>query len=118
MKYPSFEDLAEVVRESARLKRDKRIDPDTQVSGDLGITGKHGTDLLKSIERFYGIEFTAESYDRRENERASPAEDPDESPVIHSLLGKSAFEEHPLTVGQLYRIVLLGLRVQTNVRAR
>jgi hypothetical protein len=112
MKYPSFEDLAEVVRESARLKREKRIDPDSRVSHDLGITGTHGADLLKSIERFYGIEFTAESYDRMKNERPLPPEDPDESPVIQSLFGKSAFAPHPLTVGQLYRIVLQELRAK------
>jgi len=35
MRFPSFEQLAEVIRDSAQLRRDKRIDPDTQVFRDL-----------------------------------------------------------------------------------
>lgn len=47
MKYPSFEEFAELVRASARLKQGERIDPDTHLLGDLNVGGRHGIDLLK-----------------------------------------------------------------------
>jgi hypothetical protein len=37
MKYPSFEDLVNVVRDSFRLKRVERIDPDTQFVRDSAL---------------------------------------------------------------------------------
>ncbi len=110
MKFPSFEDLARVIRDSARLKGDKRIDPDTQVCRNLGISGNGVPTLLKAIEDQYRIAFTSELYDRIERDCSNLREDRDESPVIQSLLGGSLLEEHPFTVGQLYRVVLQELR--------
>jgi hypothetical protein len=51
MKFPSFEELAELVRVSARLKRNERIDPDTQLWRDLKLNEKQGIELLSAIER-------------------------------------------------------------------
>lgn len=109
MKVPSFEDLAEVVRDSARLKQDERIDPDTQFLRDLNITGKHGLEPLKAVERHYGIGFKPELYEQTQTEGLIRSEDTDESPVIQSLLGSSAPTGHPFTVGQLYKAALQGL---------
>jgi hypothetical protein len=106
VKFPSFEDLAKVIRDSARLGKDKRIDPDTQVWRDLDISGTDGVRLLKAIEDHYLMRFTSETYDRIES---SPRESRDESPVIQSLLGGSISEELPITIGQLYRVILQEL---------
>jgi len=106
VKSPSFEDLAKVIRDSARLEKDKRIDPDTQVWRDLGISGTDGARLLKAIENHYPMRFTSEIYDRIER---SAHESRDESPVIQSLLGGSISEELPITIGQLYRVILQEL---------
>ena len=50
-----LENLAEVVRDLAGLKRDKRIDPETQFERDLGVTGDDGSELLEKVERHYWI---------------------------------------------------------------
>jgi hypothetical protein len=110
VKFPSLEDLAKVIRDSGRLKRDKRIDPDTQVCRDLGISGNDGAKLLNAIEGHYQIGFKPELYDRIESARSIHGEDRDESPVIQSLFGGSFSEQPPFTVGQLYKVVLQELR--------
>jgi hypothetical protein len=109
VKYPSFEDLAEVIRDSVRLKRVERIDPDTQFVRDLVITERLGIDLLKAIEMHYGIEFAAESYDRMQSECSFHSKETGESPVIQPLFGSSFSEGPSLTVGQLYGTVLREL---------
>jgi hypothetical protein len=106
VKSPSFEDLAKVIRDSVRLEKDKRVDPDTQVLRDLDISGTDGARLLKAIEDHYQMRFTSKIYDRIES---SPRESRDESPVIQSLLGESISEELPITIGQLYRVILQDL---------
>jgi hypothetical protein len=117
MRFPSFEDLARVIRDSARLTRDKRIDPDTQVCRDLGIFGNDGVNLLKAIEGHYEMGFTSDLYDRIERGRPILRETRD-APVIQSLFGGVSAEEHPLTVGQIYRGVLQELHeVPDNLRA-
>ena len=109
MRCPSFEDLAQVVRDSARLKRDKRIDPDTQFLRDLSITGKHGIELLSAVERHYGIEFEPELYERMETGELIRSGGTDESPVIQTLFGSSVPTSPSITVGQLYKAVLQGM---------
>lgn len=109
MRFPSFEEVAEVILDSAQLRQDKRIDPHTQVFRDLDISGKGGADLLKAIEGLYGFEFASEFCDRLENDCLIDREYRDESPVMGSFLGKSSAEGHPVTVGQLYRMVLHNL---------
>lgn|GEM_PF-5975273 len=109
MRSPSFEELAELIRASARLKRDERIDPDTQFLRNLSIAGRHGVDLLKAIERHYGIEFSAEIYDRVQSDPVSEFEDADESSVVQTLFGKSIQSDRFFTVGQLYRSTLQEL---------
>jgi hypothetical protein len=107
MQYPSFEDLAKVIRDSARLRKDKRIDPDTQVCRDLGISGDVGINILKAIECHYQIGLSADIFERIGC--SIPPNDRDEPPVIQSLLGGPMSEEHPITVGQLYKVVLQEL---------
>jgi hypothetical protein len=114
VKFPSFEDLARLIRDSARLKRDERIDPDTQVCRDLGISGNDGANLLKAIEVHYQIGFTSDLYDRIERDRSILRKDCDE-PMIQSLFGGALSAEHPLTVGQLYRNVLQELSALPDI---
>ena len=90
-KFPSFEELAEVIRDLARLRREKRIHPDTRISRDLEISGKRGANLLKAIKGHYGIEFASEFCDRLENDCRIDREDRGGSPVMKSLLGASDY---------------------------
>jgi acyl carrier protein len=106
MKYPSFEELAELVRTAARLKQGQRIDPGTQLLRDLKVNTKTGVELLIAIERRYGIRFPPEIHDHIEEIASIQCKDADEPPVIQSLLGSSRPEGHPWTVGRLYRAVL------------
>lgn len=106
MKFPSFEEFAELVRSSARWKRNERIDPDTQLLRDLKVNRKTRTDLLISIERHYGIEFPAEIYRTIQDIRSIRCEDANESPVIQALFALSKPEAPTWTVGRLYRDVL------------
>jgi acyl carrier protein len=101
MKYPSFENLVEVTRDSLRLKRVARLDPDTQFIRDLGITETQGIDLLKAIETHYGIELTAEPYDRMQSECSFHSKAIGETPVIQPLFGTSLPDGSSFTVGQL-----------------
>jgi hypothetical protein len=106
MKFPSFEELAELVRVSARLKRDQRLDPDTQLLRDLRVNGKTGIDLLIAIEQHYGIRLSPEIHKALQEFGSVQCKDADEPPVIQSLFASSGAEDHPWTVGKLYRIVL------------
>ena len=116
MRFPSFEDLAQVVRASVRLKRDARIDPDTQFLRDLGITGKHGIDLLKVVESHYGITFESELYERVETEGLIQSEGTDESPVIQPLLRCSRPTGHWITVGRVYKAAIQELSELPDMR--
>lgn len=109
MKYPSFEEFVEVVRQCARLKRDQRIDPEMQFERDLGMTLDDGTELLEDLERHYGIEFGADSFDLKENECLFHSDDPDAYPVVQTIFADSRTEVRPLTAGQLCRAVLKEL---------
>ncbi|WP_348263656.1 hypothetical protein P8935_03635 [Telmatobacter sp. DSM 110680] len=106
MKFPSFEELAEVVRVSARLKLNQRIDPDTQLLRDLKLNDKTGVNVLSAIERHYEIRLSPEIHNHIQNIESIQCKDADEHPVIQSLFAPSTREEHPWTVGLLYRTVL------------
>jgi hypothetical protein len=106
MQFPSFEELAELVRVSARLKRNQRIDPDTQLLRDLEVNEKQGIDLLTAIERHYEIHLSPEIHNYIDNLGSIQCKDTVESPVIQSLFASSTLEDHQWTVGRLYRAVL------------
>ena len=109
MKYPSFEEFAEVVCRCAQLKRDTRIDPETRFERDLGMTADDGSRLLKDLEKHYGIEFGADSFELKKNECLFHSGDPDADPVVQTIFGASRTEVRPLTAGQLCRAVLKEL---------
>jgi hypothetical protein len=117
MEYPSFEDLAEVVRRWARLKRDRRIDPGTEFERDLAISVHDETDLLNETERHYGIKFTAESFDLKPNEYLFHSSSPDTSPLIQTIFEKTGPVVRTFTVGQLYRAVLRELSRSRDIPA-
>jgi acyl carrier protein len=104
MKFPSFEELAELVRTSAQLKRSERIDPDSQLRRDLKVHGRHAADLLNAIESHFGIQFPAAI--RNDLREAATVRCPDESPVVESLFASLRQDETPWTVGRLYKAVL------------
>jgi hypothetical protein len=88
------------------LQRNQRIDPDTQLWRDLKLNEKQGIDLLIAIERHYGIRLSPEIHNHIQNIGSIQCKDTDESPVIQSLFASSTLEDHPWTVGRLYRVVL------------
>ena len=106
MKFPSFEELAELVRVSARLKRNQRIDPDTQLLRDLKLNEKTGIDVLTAIEEHYEIRLSPEIHNHIQNVGSFECKDTDEFPVIQSLLVSAKPDEYPWTVGRLYKVVL------------
>jgi acyl carrier protein len=55
---PTFNDVAEFVRDWARLPAKKQITPDTQFERDLGITGDDGDELLQAAQKRFKVNFT------------------------------------------------------------
>jgi hypothetical protein len=66
MRSPSFDELAEVICDSAQLRRAKRIDPDTQVFRDLDIFWERPGRSFEGNRRASGFEFASEFCDRWE----------------------------------------------------
>jgi hypothetical protein len=52
---PSFEELADFIRERAAISRRKPIVPETLFEDDLGITGDDGCELLEATEKHFGV---------------------------------------------------------------
>jgi len=52
---PSFEDLANFIREFAAIPRRKPIEPETLFEDDLGISGDDGCELLEATEKHFGV---------------------------------------------------------------
>jgi acyl carrier protein len=52
---PTFSDIADFVREQARLPAKRQIEPDTQFERDLGITGDDGVELLEAAQKRFKV---------------------------------------------------------------
>ncbi len=52
---PSFEQLADFIREWARIPRRKPITPETLFEDDLGIAGDDGCELLEATEKHFRV---------------------------------------------------------------
>ncbi|MBK7926639.1 MAG: hypothetical protein IPJ98_03870 [Bryobacterales bacterium] len=52
---PSFEELADFIREWAAIPRRMSILPETLFEDDLGITGDDGCELLEATEKHFGV---------------------------------------------------------------
>jgi len=78
MKEPSFDKLAEIIRERCGLDSYERIEPDTQFERDLGVTGDDGEELLETVGKRFGVTLTRESFNLEpmsissDRKRASP----------------------------------------------
>ena len=112
MQEPSFDQLAEFVRDCAGLRTDKRIVEDTQFERDLGITGDDGADLLEAVERKFHVAFTEDSFCLGVNEYLFGAEGivPSRDELI-SIFGLGPEPTvRSFTVGELYEAVLSELK--------
>ena len=58
METPTFEQLADLIREIIGVSNKTIIDPSTQFENDLGVTGDDGVKLLEVIEKHFGIPLT------------------------------------------------------------
>ncbi|MFD2936952.1 acyl carrier protein [Spirosoma flavum] len=58
MEAPTFEQLADFVRQATGCSRNKIISPLTQFENDLGVTGDDGVELLEAVEKHFGIPLT------------------------------------------------------------
>jgi hypothetical protein len=100
---PSFEHLCEIIRDQCPLHPEERIVPDTQFERDLGITGDDGDEVLSRVAEYYGIKFTAKSFDLGPNEFLFHSEGFDLFNVpLRMILGKPEPEIRSFTVGELY----------------
>jgi acyl carrier protein len=98
-----FEEFAEFIRESCHLKRDKRIEPDTQFGRDLGVGGDDGSELLEAAEKRYGVTFTSEAFNLQPNEFLFSPEASLFDFISMFRYRKSKFR--PFTVGELYEAI-------------
>ena len=55
-KNPTFDDVADFVREWARVPAKRQIEPETQFERDLGITGDDGSELLDAAQKKFGVD--------------------------------------------------------------
>ena len=54
----TFNDVADFVRDWARIPAKKQITPDTEFERDLGITGDDGDELLKAAQKRFKVNLT------------------------------------------------------------
>jgi acyl carrier protein len=55
---PAFNEVADFVRDWARISAKKQITPATQFERDLGITGDDGAELLEAAEKRFNVSLT------------------------------------------------------------
>lgn len=55
---PTFDDVAEFIRDWAHISSNKQITPDTQFERDLGSTGDDGDELLEAAQKRFKVNFT------------------------------------------------------------
>ena len=55
---PTFNEVAEFVREFARIPAKRQITLDTQFERDLDITGDDGVELLEAVQERFRVTFT------------------------------------------------------------
>jgi hypothetical protein len=109
MKYPSFEEFAEVVRNYTSMKRDRPLYPKTELQRDLALNEDECTALFRRLETFYGITLSPESLDLKKDQPLFHSEDAAEDAYIQTVFGNAASEIRPLTLGQLCRATLKEL---------
>jgi acyl carrier protein len=106
----SFEEVCQIIRDQAQLDPDERITPETQFERDLGITGDDGSEIIDSVEKHYGIQFTPDSFGLEPNEYLFNSEGIDLIPgFLRILFNKPEPEVRSFTVGELYDAVVKEL---------
>ena len=60
-KSPTFDDVADFVREWAHVAAQRQIELETQFERDLGITGDDGSELLDAAQKRFGVNLTRET---------------------------------------------------------
>jgi hypothetical protein len=107
-----LKDLISFIRENQGIGKRKTITADTLLERDLGITGDDGGELLEEIQNKFGVSFAGSDGSLRKAFGLAPDEylfhSEGFSPFlfIASLLGFSIEKVKPLSVGQLYRVIV------------
>ncbi|MGD0730319.1 MAG: DUF1493 family protein [Terracidiphilus sp.] len=115
---PSFEEIAEFVREWSQIPQDERIAPDTLLERDLGITGDDGSELLEAVEKRFEVAFSKKTFGLGPNEflfngeGIAPFQD-----LVLMLRRKPLPEVRSFTAGELYEAVRKALEEKSGKSA-
>jgi acyl carrier protein len=74
MAVPSFEQFAAFIREFNKLSPKIVITTATRFEKDLGITGDDGGDLLKEVEKHFGVQLSSRKHGVRHAFKLKPNE--------------------------------------------
>jgi len=74
MDHPSFEELADFIREWRGISRKKSIVRETQFERDLGITGDDGGELLQVTEKQFNVTLASDEDGYRKTFNLGPSE--------------------------------------------
>lgn len=104
--------LIEFIRNHQRISKEIVIDQNSFLEKDLGITGDDGEEFLEAIERGFVVSFAGsngtirEAFGLEKDEYLFHSEGIWFFRFIASFFGRDVENVKPLTVGELYRIVL------------
>jgi len=99
----SFEEFAGFIRQWGRISPKKRIAPETDFEGDLGVSGDDGLDLLEAVEKRFGVSLSRESFNLAPDEFLFHGEGL--WPDLGTLFGGPTLFVVGLTAGTLYNVV-------------
>jgi acyl carrier protein len=112
MELPSVRQVGEFIREWGGISQSERIEEDTQLERDLGITGDDGEELILAIEKQFEISLTRESFNLQANEDLFG---PEASLGLFTGIFFSFKKKRivrPITVGELCNVVRNELQRQ------
>jgi hypothetical protein len=108
----TVEHLIEFIRHHQRIAKEMVIDQYTLLEKDLGITGDDGGELLDVIEKEFAVSFVGsdstirKAFGLEKSEYLFHNEGVGFFEFIASFLGRGLEKVKPLTVGELYKVVL------------
>ena len=103
-KNPTFDDVADFVREWARVPAKRQIEPETQFERDLGITGDDGSELLDAAQKKFGADLAPETFGLGPNEYLFNSEGFELGAAFVTLFTNPSVRD--FTVGELYQAVV------------
>jgi acyl carrier protein len=124
MSCPTFEELADFIREWGGIRSNKVIAPETQFEKDLGVTGDDGPDLLEAVEKRFNVCLDSNELPFQVLFNLGPNEalfNPEGlwlvAPEIITIFGPhppspGEYVVRPFTVGELHRAIQMVIEVR------